>query len=273
MPTTGGIRINRWTVERAVLASSLPAPSRLLMLILLTRVSNGTLVIPSQFAPSLTTLVAETGLARGSVANHLNRLEREGWLVRHRPSVAKARSEKARTGYSVTVPASARDGLVQEMDLSSASPGDGLAAENAQVATGLRGGLVQEMDLASPGDGLNPKYGPKSFKNTHQSSAPNGRRPKADEDPRFVEFYAAYPRKADRGAARRAWATAMRKHADPQVLINAAKSYAESRRGKDPRFTKHPSTWLNAEAWLNEPEHSRTGRTLPFDDEDYGSDF
>lgn len=78
--------------------------------------------------------------------------------------------------------------------------------------------------------------------------------PLAADDP-FDAFWTAYPRKADKGLARRAFATA-RKKVDPLVIVEGARRYAEERRGQDHKFTKLPATWLNAEAWANEP----TGR-------------
>lgn len=71
-------------------------------------------------------------------------------------------------------------------------------------------------------------------------------------DASFEEFYRAYPRKVSKGSARKAWAKAA-KQAEPAVIIAAAERYAQERRSEDPRFTKHPASWLNAEAWQDEP--------------------
>lgn len=89
-----------------------------------------------------------------------------------------------------------------------------------------------------------------------------------DEPNGFAEWYAAYPRKRDPGQARRAYRTALRK-TSPAVLLMAARAYADEcyRTGRDPKFIKHPSTWLNAEAWANAPEpnngadHARHARS------------
>jgi uncharacterized protein YdaU (DUF1376 family) len=74
---------------------------------------------------------------------------------------------------------------------------------------------------------------------------------KADPDG-FDEFWQEVPRKAGKGAARKAYAQAIKK-ADPQTLIAAIQRYAEERRGKDEKYTAHPATWLNAERWLDAP--------------------
>lgn len=66
----------------------------------------------------------------------------------------------------------------------------------------------------------------------------------------FLEWYMAYPRKVGKGQARRAY-TAARKKTDHAALLAGAKRYADDPLRK-PEFTKHPSTWLNAECWADE---------------------
>lgn len=65
---------------------------------------------------------------------------------------------------------------------------------------------------------------------------------------RFDEFYAAYPIKKGKGAAKKAWEKAVKK-ADPDHIISNAALYASSVQNKDPKFIAHPATWLNAERW------------------------
>jgi len=66
------------------------------------------------------------------------------------------------------------------------------------------------------------------------------------------EFWPAYPRKDDKGRARKAFLSAIKsKKATVAELVNGAMRYAAEREGEDPKFTKQPATWLNAEAWLN----------------------
>lgn len=133
----------KWEVNRAVRASNLPAPSRLIMLTLSDIAVAGTAEIPPKHTPSLTVLARETGLGRSTVAEHLALLEEGGWIVRTRPDVAAARLRGERTCYRLAVPADApkvqeTDYLVQEPD--GGSPGAGPD-------------LVQEPDQPSPGAG------------------------------------------------------------------------------------------------------------------------
>lgn len=74
-----------------------------------------------------------------------------------------------------------------------------------------------------------------------------------ERNARFGEFYDAYPRKVGRKAAEKAWRAAVR-DTDPQVIIDAARRYAERRRGEDPQYTPHPATWLRGARWDDEPD-------------------
>jgi hypothetical protein len=44
------------------------------------------------------------------------------------------------------------------------------------------------------------------------------------------------------------------KSAEPDDIIAGAKRYASQRQGQEARYTKNPATWLNAGAWLDEPQ-------------------
>lgn len=68
----------------------------------------------------------------------------------------------------------------------------------------------------------------------------------------FAAWYAAFPRHQGRGAAEKAYKTALKK-AKPEDLLAAAQRFSTLRRGEDPQFTPLPATWLNAERWLDEP--------------------
>lgn len=67
----------------------------------------------------------------------------------------------------------------------------------------------------------------------------------------FDAFWEAAPRKVGKGAARRAYAKAL-KLTDHHTIFNAIKAYARSRVGQDPQFTVHPATWLNQERWTDD---------------------
>lgn len=74
--------------------------------------------------------------------------------------------------------------------------------------------------------------------------------PKGGEsDPAFDAFWSAYPRKVGKPAGLKAWRAAMKRGHDPDAILEAARRYAEARRGQDAQFTAHPATWLNGERY------------------------
>ena len=84
---------------------------------------------------------------------------------------------------------------------------------------------------------------------------------------RFDEFWDLYPKKKDKGKALKAWTRAV-KVTDPDTILRAVRRYAA-----DPdvtkekyRYAKYPATWLNAQAWEDEPAtvtHLPTKRRTP----------
>lgn len=73
-----------------------------------------------------------------------------------------------------------------------------------------------------------------------------------DSDLSFDEFWEMVPRKVGKGAARKAWKSALKK-AGKEEIISGMSRYCEEQEGKDPKFIAHPATWLNAERWSDEP--------------------
>ncbi len=162
---------SRFEYERAVRSSDLPSLSRLLALTVATWADVKTGVIPDRLMPSLTTLEAATGMARASVRKHLDTLEAGGWLKRDRPSVAAARSEKARTKYTIKVPRGAAvpdsDGIELGQDVATARAGAALDAQELgqelpQARAGAALVLGQEMTTTRAGAALSSSSSSKS---------------------------------------------------------------------------------------------------------------
>lgn len=137
--------LNRFDFERAVAGSDLPPLSRLVLVMVMCAADWPGGKVPQRFGRSLTDLASATGMARSTVASHLNRLERAGWIVRKRPAVERARSMKERTEYRLKVPVGASPPAGLE-----ASPSPGLASPSPGPE------LVREPDWASPGAGHKP---------------------------------------------------------------------------------------------------------------------
>ena len=69
----------------------------------------------------------------------------------------------------------------------------------------------------------------------------------------FQKWWQAYPRRVGKGGARIAYMRVMKSRKATSVeLLAGAERYATARAGEDPKFTKHPATWLNGECWLDE---------------------
>lgn len=92
----------------------------------------------------------------------------------------------------------------------------------------------------------------------------------ADAAENFRTFWDAYPRKIDKRKAEKAYQAALKRGASPGMILKAAQLYAEDRAGGDLRYVKHPTSWLNAGAYDNDPE-PRTGYQpyQDFSDDDY----
>lgn len=113
----------KWEINKAVRASSLPAPARLILLTLSDIAEAGTAEIPEQHTPSLRVLSEEAGLSKATVARHLTDLESGGWITRNRPTIEASRHDHARTTYRLTIPeqtehVSEKDMPVSERDKS-----------------------------------------------------------------------------------------------------------------------------------------------------------
>jgi len=91
---------------------------------------------------------------------------------------------------------------------------------------------------------------------------PNGANPEPGKALRLLQgasfeaFWQAYPRKVGKKAARDAYDQAVQQ-ADPEVILQAAKRYADDPNRED-QFTAHPKTWLNQGRWEDDPLPARS---------------
>lgn len=188
---------------------------------------------PSTCYPSHARVGALLGMSERSVAKPLAELEAVGAIE------VVARFEGGRqtsNGYTLAgdVPLTAQDCVPAPADLR----GSGRADERGQGRAGSRDEREQEEreqeergDLALALDDAPP--------------------PKVDLAAGFVRFWEAYPRKTGKGAARTAFTRAVEK-ASLEEICSSAAAFARFREGEDPKFTPHPTTWLNQERWTDE---------------------
>lgn len=72
------------------------------------------------------------------------------------------------------------------------------------------------------------------------------------DDQDFLRFWAAFPQKSGKPAAYKSWLAALVRGADPELIITAAKRYADDP-SRNPRHTKYPQGWLNDERYNDAP--------------------
>ena len=75
----------------------------------------------------------------------------------------------------------------------------------------------------------------------------------------FDEFWADYPRKVGKDAARRAYAAARRRGA---IAAEIVVGLQRTTWNPDPHFQPHPATWLNDGRWMDEPD-APAGNVVP----------
>jgi len=80
-------------------------------------------------------------------------------------------------------------------------------------------------------------------------------------DTDFDTWWRSVPLKRSKGKAREAYKR-VRKKAEATTLLAGIERYAQEVAGREPRFIKHPTTWLNAECWLDE-DSPATKRETP----------
>jgi len=71
----------------------------------------------------------------------------------------------------------------------------------------------------------------------------------------FDEFWNAYPKKADKRPAQKAFASALKRSTFEELMAGVI-AYKELVKDTDVKFIKNPATWLNADAWENEIQPS-----------------
>jgi hypothetical protein len=75
----------------------------------------------------------------------------------------------------------------------------------------------------------------------------------AESTSEFENWWQQYPKRVGKLKAEQAYSAAKKK-ATADELLEGASRYAAERAGQDPKYTKHPTTWLNAGGWLDEPQ-------------------
>lgn len=132
-------------------------------------------------------------------------------------------------------------------------------SSSAKKSADTRWGKDKENQQSEDANAL-PKH---SARNANQK--PEARKEDATASLRreFDEiFWPAYPRKAGKGDALKAFIKA-RGHTSLEIIMAGVRRYAQERAGEDAKFTKHPQGWLNGAHWNDEPVPKRVTSTGP----------
>jgi hypothetical protein len=214
---------------RAVLASDLPHRGVRLAI----RIAMHLHVETGRCDPSITTLAAGTRFSERAVYRWVAVLERAGWI-----GIEHTRGQTNR--YALLTP----DTSMARVD--DVTPDTLMAGvESVTPATGDAAPL--------PPTAPDPcQYtGSQKALNSEENSEEESESPPS-ENSQFERFWVAYPKRVARRVAAKAFAAAL-KRADVETIIAGALRYATERASEDPKFTKHPSTWLNGDCWEDAP--------------------
>ena len=244
--------MERFDIERAVLASELSPTERLVALTLLTHTRQCGSDVPREFAPSLNTLARETGCDRRTVMRCLNSLEFGGWIKRDSPEVVDARVNGTSNAYYMTV---AGELPAQGVGAPHPYPEGGGTVPLPRGITPLRGRGTTPLGVGAPrpqGRGTVPPI--KGTKNYQRSTTPPVV-PPAEPEP------AAEPPVVPRKRGTRipedfntkkwitqdlaAWARTRAPHVDHRLETEKFVNYWEAKAGKDATKLDWVKTWQN----------------------------
>jgi hypothetical protein len=103
--------------------------------------------------------------------------------------------------------------------------------------------------VASPPEKCAPVTGEQGNRGTGEKNTSAS----ADAEQEFATFWAAYPKKRDKGHAVKAYRSARKKAMAEEILDGLRRQIPEWAKG-DPKFIPLAATWLNGERWEDEAE-------------------
>jgi hypothetical protein len=202
--------------------------------------------------PDLAALAAGTGMSDRNVRRMLRELEHSGWLLVESRGFHRSNSFELLIPNDRTQLSGLRaDTVVRSEDVRPDNPGrmtgqsgyerpDTVVREEKENRKAKRKAKIESLcprlDLGDE----------ESRRRDHQES-------ESDITTEFENWWQQYPKKVDKGDARRAYLAVIRKkQATSADLLAGALRYAAERNGQEPRYTKNPAKWLNAGSWANE---------------------
>lgn len=209
------------------------------------------------FKPSFATIQAAAGCGRDRLYKILNELIEAGLL--HREQEEQVGGKFGVTTYSLMFP--------QVIPLT----------ENPEADPASRTEIpYTEAPLTDPPYTADPTHKKNNSKKTNEKKTNEKNTPAApaalfelDDPPSFENFWSAYPNKKSKIAAQRAWNAALKRGVPPERIVKAAGEYARAVQGREQRYIKHPSSWLNGGSYddVVEPTTSSKNVNAVWDDE------
>jgi hypothetical protein len=124
--------------------------------------------------------------------------------------------------------------------------GDVDVTSDADVADGVTSTSQEGRRGRHPNQKTEPRAEPKDSYGARDSSSATARDEERDYAWKaFGDFWLLYPRPMQPEKTRKAWTAALDRGADPDLIVKAAKAYAQHLGGKADRYTPYSATWLN----------------------------
>ena len=146
---------------------------------------------------------------------------------------------------------------------------------DAKREAGRKGGLAKPKQNAStteaPASKVLEQIASTSLAKTETETETETRRKDLSTEPadEFAQWYARYPRKEAKDAAKRAF-TKARKSASLPELLSGLDQYNRAMAGKERQYLALPATWLNAGRWQDEiPTTTKPAASSPWNQEFY----
>jgi helix-turn-helix protein len=210
-----------------------------------------------QCNPSMAMLAEGSGTSDSTVRRMLHELEREGWLGIDRSQGRHANSFELRTPTLSTgegvQPCQQLEGF-NNINLVNSWKGNPVKSSTPTLSTGDR--QKSESRTAN----RKAKDIDSLQLDLDEDSGRRHRQTPDDIESKFEEWWKQYPRRVSKGAALKIYRRIITKgEATPAELLAGAMRYAAERSGQDPKYTKHPATWLHGQCWQDEPAAPITG--------------
>src|SRR5262245_31027190 len=193
--------------------------------------------------PGCATLAKKSHIGERTVYRILEMLERTGWIEIERATGIENR-------YTLRQPTTATYMAVVPDATTATYMAVVPAASEAEPLPNREGTTAKSEGNHCHMDGSLRAFKSKKEKSKRKNQTHG---PPDSDDESFQKFWALYPRRVAKLAARRAFDKAIASGADPDALIAGAQRYAVERAGEPVKFTKHPATWLNAGCYDDEP--------------------